>query len=251
MLCNNRTCRLAAGLVSLLLALTVWAGQSCPKCKTESADDARFCRECGSTLSLSCPKCNAKCAKGDRFCGGCGGPLVQASRSLNTAPAKRVTGVKFVYERSRLGGGNEYGSEKCQVAIDGRNLLSLEFPESSGGDRFEQVVPLAPGVHELLMTKQTQGNVLYSVVTETFKAFSAPRIDLMRFGVARGAVTEFRLVRLKTGKYRACIDGQERRFAVRGGKHGAEESWIWFKEEEWVVRCKTTNSWLNRVFFRR
>ncbi len=44
----------------------------CASCQTENPDDNRFCRECGSKLSLVCPECGVEILPSDKFCGKCG-----------------------------------------------------------------------------------------------------------------------------------------------------------------------------------
>src|SRR5262245_44204068 len=52
----------------------------CPRCRAENRDEARFCRECGSTFTSACPSCGTKVEPGSRFCDGCGAPLAAAVR---------------------------------------------------------------------------------------------------------------------------------------------------------------------------
>ena len=33
---------------------------TCPRCQADNRDEARFCRECGETLSAVCSACGAK-----------------------------------------------------------------------------------------------------------------------------------------------------------------------------------------------
>ena len=44
----------------------------CPDCNTENPEINKFCRECGSKLTLACPGCNAEILPNDKFCGQCG-----------------------------------------------------------------------------------------------------------------------------------------------------------------------------------
>ena len=44
----------------------------CPKCQQENPEDNRFCRKCGSKLSLLCLECAAEILPDDSFCGKCG-----------------------------------------------------------------------------------------------------------------------------------------------------------------------------------
>jgi class 3 adenylate cyclase/tetratricopeptide (TPR) repeat protein len=50
----------------------------CPKCQTENPDTKKFCRKCGTKLSLLCPQCGSECPPGDEFCGECGHKLEDA-----------------------------------------------------------------------------------------------------------------------------------------------------------------------------
>jgi class 3 adenylate cyclase/tetratricopeptide (TPR) repeat protein len=51
---------------------------NCPKCGTENRDSARFCGECGASLSatIGCTACGTGNPVGQRFCNGCGRGLV-------------------------------------------------------------------------------------------------------------------------------------------------------------------------------
>lgn len=48
-------------------------GISCPKCGNANSNTARFCQQCGTTLSTSvCTGCGAEMSAGARFCNQCG-----------------------------------------------------------------------------------------------------------------------------------------------------------------------------------
>ena len=47
----------------------------CTACGLESADDKRFCGDCGAPLVLVCAGCGASSAPGKKFCGDCGAAL--------------------------------------------------------------------------------------------------------------------------------------------------------------------------------
>ncbi len=51
----------------------------CLKCHTENPKGRKFCRECGTKLSIICPTCNFENVSGDKFCGGCGKKLDQGA----------------------------------------------------------------------------------------------------------------------------------------------------------------------------
>jgi len=44
----------------------------CATCETDNADESKFCRECGSRLSLACAACGTVLSPGSRFCVECG-----------------------------------------------------------------------------------------------------------------------------------------------------------------------------------
>ena len=49
----------------------------CPNCQTTNPDGARFCSNCGNTLTLACPNCSTPYAPGAKFCNNCGHSLAQ------------------------------------------------------------------------------------------------------------------------------------------------------------------------------
>jgi class 3 adenylate cyclase/tetratricopeptide (TPR) repeat protein len=44
----------------------------CPQCSTENPADSKFCRECGTRLSLACVNCGAMLREPSKFCPSCG-----------------------------------------------------------------------------------------------------------------------------------------------------------------------------------
>jgi len=69
---------------------------TCAACGAANDAGRKFCRECGTRLSVTCPACGAANGADDKFCGECGTPLGAgtASRpasSLGTAAASRDT----------------------------------------------------------------------------------------------------------------------------------------------------------------
>ncbi len=76
---------------------------TCRVCGTENRADRKFCKECGSPLSVACAHCGTENDAEDKFCGGCGKPLAEAlglptEPSEPSAPAvaeKRFVSVLF------------------------------------------------------------------------------------------------------------------------------------------------------------
>lgn len=78
---------------------------TCDACGTENRADRKFCKECGSALSVICAHCGTANDAADKFCGGCGKPVgegadlsVEQSPDEPTAPAvaeRRFISVLF------------------------------------------------------------------------------------------------------------------------------------------------------------
>jgi len=60
----------------------------CPKCQTENPETKKFCRKCGTRLSLQCPQCGSEYLPGDGFCGECG-------RNLSIPSEAKPKGLSF------------------------------------------------------------------------------------------------------------------------------------------------------------
>jgi class 3 adenylate cyclase len=54
----------------------------CPKCQFENPETKKFCRKCGTKLSLLCPHCSSEYLPGDEFCGECGYNLTVPQRPI-------------------------------------------------------------------------------------------------------------------------------------------------------------------------
>lgn len=64
----------------------------CPHCQADNSAGARFCHQCGTTLTAPratfCPRCGQPAAPGASFCGGCGQPLsAPAAPATSFAPS--------------------------------------------------------------------------------------------------------------------------------------------------------------------
>src|SRR5712664_84807 len=67
---------------------------TCPKCRASNREDARFCRECGTTFGLACSSCGAEVDGRSKFCDRCGAPVILASSSV-ADPARFVSPASY------------------------------------------------------------------------------------------------------------------------------------------------------------
>jgi class 3 adenylate cyclase/tetratricopeptide (TPR) repeat protein len=54
---------------------------NCPKCQADNKEEAKFCRKCGTKLSLLCPVCGSENLFDDKFCDQCGHALTEPVRA--------------------------------------------------------------------------------------------------------------------------------------------------------------------------
>jgi len=79
-------------IASLLLDIETGSSMQCAKCGAGNRNQARFCEECGTPLTLACPRCGAPVLVGKKFCGDCGmalfsSPLASSQLSSVRPPA--------------------------------------------------------------------------------------------------------------------------------------------------------------------
>src|SRR5262245_28629993 len=48
---------------------------TCPRCRAQNDEDARFCEDCGAWLEVTCPRCGTAVTPGKKFCRSCGAAL--------------------------------------------------------------------------------------------------------------------------------------------------------------------------------
>jgi class 3 adenylate cyclase len=58
----------------------------CPRCDTDTPDGAKFCIECGTSVTPRCPRCGADTLPRAKFCAECGSPLTAQSPPPPAAP---------------------------------------------------------------------------------------------------------------------------------------------------------------------
>lgn len=66
----------------------------CPNCGAENV--GKFCGECGERIQLSCPSCGTEASGGAKFCQECGASLTGSARAKETMPWIAVGGVGVV-----------------------------------------------------------------------------------------------------------------------------------------------------------
>lgn len=71
------------------------SGIECPKCRSRGEAGARFCMNCGASMtpSVHCPACNQLQAAGSRFCTSCGSAMTGATYQGSLADGAVVEGV--------------------------------------------------------------------------------------------------------------------------------------------------------------
>src|SRR5689334_9395495 len=82
----------------------------CPRCHTENPDNARFCINCGTALSIQCSNCGTELPANARFCSNCGQPvkvstpvdevrLTHLAAATPTHLAEKMRGARMTGER--------------------------------------------------------------------------------------------------------------------------------------------------------
>jgi class 3 adenylate cyclase/tetratricopeptide (TPR) repeat protein len=109
---------------------------SCSTCGASVADDARFCPECGSSLSVACPRCNASVDPGARFCASCGAAL---TASAPVVEERKVATILFADITGSTALGEQLDPERM------RRLLTTYFGAMSAvieswGGRLEKFI---------------------------------------------------------------------------------------------------------------
>src|SRR5438093_6582644 len=124
----------------------------CPRCHYANAGGARFCGECGASLTrdVTCSSCGHANPAGQTFCNGCGGRLDESARSA--ARDRRAYTPKHLVEKI-LASRTALEGERKQVTVLFADLKgSMDLAEQIDPEMFHQVMErvaalLAEGVH--------------------------------------------------------------------------------------------------------
>jgi class 3 adenylate cyclase len=120
-----------AGGFSQATALDSGAVRTCPHCGNGNDDDARFCANCGATLTAACPNCGAKRPEGARFCPSCGFAFEAASGA--PGQERRVVTVLFVDVTGSTGLGEQLDPERLREVMDAYFTAMREEIQAEGG----------------------------------------------------------------------------------------------------------------------
>src|SRR3954454_12847676 len=103
---------------------------TCARCGVDQPVGAKFCNECGSTLTQGCPVCGSAVSPGAKFCNECGAglrgePAAPRAQPVTTIASRRLTSVLF----GDLVGFTSFSETRDQEDV--RELLSRYFEECS------------------------------------------------------------------------------------------------------------------------
>src|SRR5438067_12605868 len=124
----------------------------CPRCHYANTDGARFCGECGASLTrdVTCSSCGHANPAGQTFCNGCGGRLDESARSA--ARDRRAYTPKHLVEKI-LASRTALEGERKQVTVLFADVKgSMDLAEQADPEVFHHVMErfaalLAEGVH--------------------------------------------------------------------------------------------------------
>jgi class 3 adenylate cyclase len=124
----------------------------CAHCNHKNADGARFCGECGASLTrdVTCPGCGQANPVGQKFCNGCGQRLGESAGAAERDPrayTPKHLADKILHSKSALEG------ERKQVTVLFADVKgSMELAEQLDPEEWHRIMDhflrlLADGVH--------------------------------------------------------------------------------------------------------
>jgi class 3 adenylate cyclase/tetratricopeptide (TPR) repeat protein len=111
----------------------------CPKCGTENPGAARFCGECGTSLSASigCPDCGTANPGGQKFCNGCGRGL---DSETPEAPAPNSYTAQHIADKIASSAATLEGERKQVTVMFTDVQSSMELAESVDPETWRTVM---------------------------------------------------------------------------------------------------------------
>src|SRR5438874_3860291 len=145
----------------------------CPRCHAANADGARFCGECGASLTrdATCSGCGHLNPPGQKFCNGCGQPLGASAPAATRDPSAytpKHLAEKILTSRAALEG------ERKQVTVLFADVKgSMELAEQVDPEAWHRIMDrffhlLADGVHRF------EGTVVQFTGDGIMALFGAP-----------------------------------------------------------------------------
>jgi hypothetical protein len=72
---------------------------SCPRCRQDNPQAAKFCSGCGERLEAICPGCGHSNVPGSRFCNECGQPLAASSTAAKELASPQSYTPRYLAEK--------------------------------------------------------------------------------------------------------------------------------------------------------
>lgn len=101
---------------------------TCPDCQNGNPSNAKYCSQCGASLTFKCPLCKSETPLGGRFCLGCGKEIARIDFEIQEAKRKRGGDSReLVYEfRSKPFNSFSLVDQLTTVRNNARITLSID-----------------------------------------------------------------------------------------------------------------------------